>query len=277
MAQSFFEKVKSCLNPSELASVICESLSRSETIRLMTADGISYPGVRMESIDHVELALDWIEEAWADFGVFSNLQKALDRAHALDIENIRVSSIDQLRQMIISVPQICKQRPVGGLIWAFLKDERAETAALLRPFLDAFYRYLGKQAKKEEKFEKLTDHLRQGRLNKQETEKVKDMLFKIMARNKEIEELRQREMKDQEKLRAHVQDLKNKLAQQESQITALKSEINGLRKKSADKDALIGKLEQNLKTISRDEEESLHRRIHELERNERIMTHDRDD
>jgi uncharacterized LabA/DUF88 family protein len=124
---------------------------------------------------------------------------------------------------------------------------------------------------------KFRDHLWNGRLNKKETEKVKDILFDVLARNKEIEKLHQRELKENEKFRGHIKDLKRKIAAQESHSAAVKSELNSTRKEVSSKDARLHELEQKLKTISKDNEELLRRRVHALEREARIIAHDLSD
>lgn len=148
MSQSSFDRVRRCLKWPDLTTVIFETFSHPELVRIMTANGVIYSGVRIESIPHLELAQGWAEDALKDPVIMAGLVKALDRAHEKDIRQVRTLSGEEIERMIGSVPEICRERKIGGLVWALTRDERPETEAMTRLFLEAFYRFLEKQDKK---------------------------------------------------------------------------------------------------------------------------------
>ncbi len=199
MPQNLFEKVKTCLKPRDLAPLIHETFSHQETARLMAAEGVSYPGVRIESVPHEDLTLDWAEDALKNPAVLSGLTRALDKAHEKDIQEMRLLSIDGIERMIELIPGIYRQRRVSGFLWALVRDERPETVTLVRRFLEVFYRFLEKQAREFQKFEKFESHLSEGRLNKGETQKIRQILSDLIADNKELKKTLEREQKDKDK------------------------------------------------------------------------------
>lgn len=273
MPESFFEKLKLCLNPAGLVPLVCESFPRKELVRLMASAGVVYPGIRMETLRPEELASGWVEDAWKDPGILAGLVKALDKAHEKDIERVRLASPDEMERMPGSVADICRQREISGLIWALLRDERAD-AALVRRFLESFYRLVDKGAAAFKKMERFDDHLWQGKLNKKETDKVRGMLVDLAVENKELKRDRQKTARDQDKMTRQIDDLKKKAGAGQAEIAVLKNDLAGLRKEAARKDTLIREFEHKVKTISQGEEELLRRRIHGLERNERKLQHE---
>lgn len=274
MPQSIFEKAKKCLKPNELVGIVLESFSRQEIARAIASAGVVYPGVRIESLSHEELAGGWVEDALGDPGIFSGLEKVMDKVHHADIEQIRLLSLADIERMIQSVPRICLRRKIGGLFWAFLRDDRPESLVLLRRFLEAFYRFLDKQDKKLEKMESFQEHLQQGRLNKKEIEKLKNILCNLMAENKEIKKTLEKERRDKNKLERQLDDSRRNTAVRESEMRLLKNDLSALRKELPRKDGLIRDLEEKLKAASTEEKQSLRRRVHDLEREDRKLRHE---
>ncbi len=273
MPESFFEKLKVCLKPAELVPLICESFSSKELVRLIASAGVVYPGIRMETLRPEELALGWVEDAWKDPEILVGLVKALDKVHEKDIQHIRLASLDEMEHMPESVADICRRREISGLIWALLRDERAD-AALVRRFFKSFYHFMDKGVAAFKERERFGEHLWQGKLNKKETEKVRGMLMNLIEENKELKRNRQKELKDKNKMMQQIDELKKKAGAGQAEITALKNDLAGLRKETARKDLLIRELEHKAKTISKGEEDLLRRRIHGLERNERKLQHE---
>lgn len=261
MPQPSFDRVRRCLKLSDLVPVIFETFSHRELARVMAANGVIYPGVRIESIPHEELAQGWAEDALKDPVVIAKLVKALDRAHEKDIQQVRLLSEEEIERMIGSVPKICRERKIGGLVWALTRDERPETEAMTGQFLEAFYRLLEKQDKKKKKFDNFESHLREGKLNTKETEKIKKMLFDLIAKNKETRRTLEKAIKEKEKQGRQIEDLKERESAREREVASSKNDLAELRKESARKDDLIRAQEQKLKTISGEEEESLRRRV----------------
>ncbi len=273
MLESFFEKLKLCVLPGELIPLICESFSHKELVRLIASEGVVYPGIRMEKLRPEELASGWVKDAWKNPEVLAGLVKALDDAHARDIERIRLASLDEVARMPKSVTDICRRREISGLIWALLRDERVD-AALVRRFLESFYRFLDKGAAASRKMERFEDHLMQGSLNKSETEKVRRMLTGLIEEKKELKRVREKDFKDMGKMTRQIDNLKKNTNADQAEIAALKNDLAGLRKETARKDIVIRELEDKVKTISKKEEAVLHRRIHDLERDERKYRHE---
>lgn len=273
MSQSFFERVRLCLKPHELASLIHESFSHQETARLMAAEGISYPGVRIESVPHEELTLGWAEDALENPVVLSGLVRALDKAHEKEILARRSLSRDDIQRLIKDMPEICREGKIGGLLWALIRDDGVP-APMVREFLNAFYRHVDKQARQVEKFENFENHLLQGHLTKKETEKIRQILLSLIAENKEIKRQMEKEIKDTAKKERQLEDLKRKSQVRESEIISLRNDLARLRKEMALKDSLIRELEEKSKTVSKQEEKLLRRRIHDFERNERKLNYD---
>lgn len=273
MAAAFFEKLKICLSPKEMVPLICESFSRKELVRLIASAGVVYPGVRMETLPPEELALGWVEDAWNDPDILGGLVKALDKAHRKDIELMGLMSPGEMSHMPASVEDLCRRRKIDGLIWALLRDGRAD-AALVRMFLESFYRFLDKGVAEFKQVERFENHLLQGKLGKKETQKMLGMLTNLIEENKELKRDRKTEIKNKNKMMRQSDALKKKTAADRKEIAALKNELAGLRKETARKDTLLREFEDRVKTISRDEEETLRRRIHGLEREERKLRHD---
>ncbi|MBI5150795.1 MAG: NYN domain-containing protein [Candidatus Omnitrophica bacterium] len=274
MPQPSFDRVRRCLKLPELVPVIFETFSRREIARVMTSNGVIYPGVRIESIPREELVQTWAEDALKDPVIMAGLVKALDRAHEKDIRQVRLLSLEEIERTIESVPGICRERKIGGLIWALARDERPQTEAMTRLFLGAFYRFLEKQDKKQKKFDDFESHLLEGRLNKKETEKIRKILLDLFAKNKETQRTLEKTIKEKEKRGEQIEDLKEKERARELEATSLRNDLAELRKESARKEDLIRAQEQKFKTISREEEESLRRRVHDLERQERKLRHE---
>ena len=274
MSQSSFDRVRRCLKLQDLAPVIFETFSHQELARVMAANGVVYSGVRIESIPHVELAQGWAGDALKDPVIMAGLVKALDRANEKDIREVRLLSGEAIERIIESVPEICRKRKTGGLVWALTRDERPETEAMTRQFLEAFYRLLEKQEKERKKFDNFEHHLLEGRLNKKETEKIRKMLLDLFAENKETRRTLEKTVKEKQKQDRQIENLKEKERAREREAASSKNDLAELRKESARKDDLIRAQEQKLKTISREEEESLRRRVHDLERQERKTRHE---
>lgn len=256
-----------------MVPLVCEAFSQKELARLIASSGVVYPGVRIETLPVEELAEGWVEDAWDSLEVFSSMVKALDKAHAKDLEQMQLSSVDDMGRMIQSIPDICRRRKIGGLLWALLRDERSD-AAMIKRFLESFYCFLDKldgQAKRKESFE---DHLWKGRLNKKETEKVRQMLFNLIGENKAIKKALDKELKGKERWGRQIEGLKKKERAANAEITSIRKELGSLRRDGAIKNERICELEQQAKTTSRAEEQSLRRRVHDLERNERKMCHE---
>lgn len=273
MPESFFEKLKLCVEPSEMIPLVCESFSQRELIRFLASDGVVYPGIRMEMLPPEKLAAGWIKDAWKNPEILGGLVKALDKAHERDIARTRLMPLAEMERLPETVADICRQRKVGGLVWALLRDERAG-AALVRRFLESFYRFLDKGAAASKKKERFGDHLQQGKLNKNETEKVRQILMDIMIENEDLKRDREKAVKDERKMMRQIDDLKKKTCDGQSEITALKNDLAGLRREAARKDALIRDLDCKAKTVSAGEEDLLRRRVHDLERNERKLQHE---
>ena len=145
---------------------------------------------------------------------------------------------------------------------------------MTRQFLEAFYRLLEKQEKERKKFDNFEHHLLEGRLNKKETEKIRKMLFDLFAENKETRRTLEKTIKGKAKAGQANRRLKGKGEGPGTGGRVVKNDLAELRKESARKDDLIRAQEQKLKTISREEEESLRRRVHDLERQERKTRHE---
>jgi len=272
-----FEKIKICIKPQELVPLICESFSQKELIRILTSDGFVYPGIRMESLRCEELAAGWIEDSWKDEGILGRLVKALDKAHEEDLRQMRSVPLEEIGRMMGSVEEIWQQRRMGGFLWALLRDERVD-AEMFRWFLESFYCLLDKQdaklRKREHSSARFEEHLWNGRLTKKETEKVREMLSRLVMENQEIQKTFNRELKDKAKVYEKLEDFKKKTQDGERQAGLLRNELAALRNESERKDALIRELEHTSKTISRDQENMLRQRVHDLERDERKMQHE---
>lgn len=273
MLESFYEKVKRCLKPTELASIVLESFSKNETIRLMTAEGVFYPGIRMESIDYSELALGWAEDALGDPSILSTLAKALDKVHWATIEKIRFLSVESIHTLLEPIPKLCDQKKVGDLVWALIKDDRPEMEAMMRDFLGKFYRYLDKQHKESVKQKNFGDHLFSGKLNKKETERVKEILADLIEENKTIRASMEKESRDNKKLCDQVGDLKKRLSGRESEIVSFRNDLARFRNEAAQRNELIRALEEKIKTASagQERERVLQSRVHDIERESRKM------
>ena len=114
----------------------------------MAANGVVYSGVRIESIPHVELAQGWAGDALKDPVIMAGLVKALDRANEKGTSG-RCSSLsgEAIERIIESVLKFCRKRKTGGLVWALTRDERPETEAMTRRFLEAFTVFLKSRKK----------------------------------------------------------------------------------------------------------------------------------
>ena len=274
VSQPSFDRVRRCLKLPDLIPVIFETFSHQELARVMASNGIIYPGIRIESIPHEELVQTWAEDALKDPVIMAGLVKALDRANEKDIRQVRLFSVEEIERAIESVPEICRGRKIGGLVWALTRDERPETETMTGLFLEAFYRFLEKQKKERKKFDNFENHLLEGRLNKKETEKIRKILHDLFAENKETRRTLEKTIKEKQKRDRQIEDLKERARGRELEAASLRNDLAKLRKESARKEDLIREQEQKFKTISREEEESLRRRVHDLERQERKMRHE---
>jgi len=240
----------------------------------MASEGVVYPGVRIESVPHEELAAGWAEDALKDSHVFAGLARALDKIHDGDIENVRLLSVGDVERLIASVPEICNRRKIGGLIWAVIRDERSEITCLARPFLDAFYRFLDKQEETLTEMDHFFTHLEKGRLNQKDTQKIKQILLNLMKENQAFKKAFADDKKLHEKLTRQLDELKRNLRIRESETTSLKNDLARLRRESDRKDQQISGFEQKLKSASTGKKNEMLRHLHDLERNERKLQHE---
>ena len=270
----FFEKLKDSLTSAELGGVIRDSFSHKEIARLMASLGAVYPGIRIESVSHEELAQGFAEDTMKDPVLLASLEKALDKVHEPDLEEIRTLSLKEIKEILSHVPEILARRGVGKLVWVLLRDPRPEVRRLIQPFIKSVYR-LGK-----EKLQKLEDaadfgkRFDEGRLNKAEVKEVKYELSSLYRELKEVQKKLQEKEKKMGALSREQDRLREDLSRAKRENSALAVNLGQMRKELAQKEIHIRALEETGKKLSRTEEKGLRRQLHDLEREHRKQEHE---
>ncbi|MCM8775138.1 MAG: NYN domain-containing protein [Candidatus Omnitrophica bacterium] len=268
------EKLKHYLTPSGFVGIILESFSQRETARLMASLGAVYPGTRIESIDHEELARGLVEDAVRDPGLFMALEKALDRAHEADLEEMKDLSVGEIKQLLAPIGEIYERKGIGKLLWVLLKDERHEVNELIPGFLRSVYRYSGKIDKKHEEIEDFKKRLTEGKISKEEIRGLQHMLF---SKFDEVRNL-QRKLKERER---KIEDLCEERRRLKGDIASLRRmhdqfarDLVRLKRDLEHKDAVLRELQEAVKKMPKTEERQLYRQLHDLERENRKQEHE---
>lgn len=117
-------KIKQYLNEMYFSWVIIDSLSKEKIVSFMSRGGIIYPGVRMDSLAHEELAYDLAEEAFGHQEIMHILVKVLNEHNQTEIDAIAGMSEGQVKDLLVNPSDIFPSRKIGKLVWALLCDSR---------------------------------------------------------------------------------------------------------------------------------------------------------
>lgn len=270
----FSEKLADYLTSAELGGVIRDSFSHKEIARLMASLGAVYPGIRIESVSHEELAQGFAEDALKDPVLLASLEKALDKVHEPDLEEIRSLSPKEIKEILSRVPEILERRGVGKLVWVLLKDPRPEVRELIRPFIKSVCRFGEQALRKLEDAADFRKRFEEGRLGKAEVKEVKHELFSLYRELKEVQKKLQEKEKKMGALWREQDRLKEDLSRAKRENSSLAASLGQLRKELIRKETVIGTLEETGKKLSRTEEKGLRRQLHDLEREHRKQEHE---
>lgn len=262
------------LPPSVLTGVIADSFSHQELVKLMSSLGAVYPGVRMASLDHLELAEHFSRNAWEDPELMKSLTLALDKVHREDREEIRVWPIEEVKKLLSTAPEILREQKTGKIVWVLFRDERLEVQEFLPEFLAA----IGKQAEKEHKeLEKSQDFRKRydkGRLKKVEVLALKDLL---LSTSRELEEVKKRLEHEQRKAKALEEErdrCKEEIKAQRREKDALASELGRVKRELHEREESVARLTASLKKAPGDEIEKIRQNLHFFEREHRKLEHE---
>ena len=270
----FSDKLKRYLTQAELAGVIADSFSHKQIAKLMASLGAFYPGTRIESIDHQELAAGFADDVWRDPVLFAQLESALDEAHETDLEEMRMLPVKEISALLSNIHAIFDRKGVGKLIWLLLKDSRPEVTKLVRPFLQSVYRYMKKLEKDLQSRIDRRERLETGRLTDQDISELKEL---IGSSYDELNRMSKRlEAKDKkiQKVGEERDRLKGNLSSLRREHEALKSNLGRVKKELAETRARMETFKVASKKMTKAEEKSLRHTLHDLEREHRKQTHE---
>lgn len=221
------EKIRKYLNKEHLGWVILDSIPQARLVSFMSRLGIEYPGVRITSLPHQELAYDLAEEAFSHKEVMDALMRVLDELNSKEVQSLSHLSFDEVKDLIADPNKVYLPKGIGKIIWALLSDPRQVVNELTPQFIETVEKAIKMEklvARQMDKQSKRIDTILSSKRG------VKKILKSLSLLEAEITE----EKRFSVDLRRENQRLKEKTTEQHNLIHQLrKSNAEWLKEKSA--------------------------------------------
>ncbi len=138
MAKATYSKIKGFLPPYALAWILSDSLDKPQCIKLLQLLGITFPGVRIQSLQKDELIEAIINEWERDPGMGHRIVSTLNHINRDTMAWFSQSSIGSIRRELADPWKLAHERRLGKVLWALVSDRRpqvnAEISKLIRRF-----------------------------------------------------------------------------------------------------------------------------------------------
>jgi len=277
-----FDRLKRYLSEPALASIITDSLSQKETAKLLASLGCVFPGVRTESLGRRELAEAFAGDAWQNPELFASLQRALDRVHQADMDEIRRLQIQEIETTLKRIPEICREPGrIGKVVWSLLRDGREEAARQIPSFLNAVTQFLNKEFKRADRkagqVADFKERFLKGDLGKGEIRVVQDMMASVLDRKKGLEKTVADSQKRIDSILTERVRWKEELAAARRRQHELEAELSRARKEIEKKENALREFQGRLAHSREQTKQELRSDLHHLERENRKLQHELDE
>jgi len=124
-------RIERALHPEDLAAILLESFPHQELVRFAAREGLTYRGLRLESIPHPVLANDIAEDALRDLDLFQVLASWLTERNLQFIEKTRELPTEALEELHTISKDLLNAGRLGPSLWALLLDPRPAVLGII--------------------------------------------------------------------------------------------------------------------------------------------------
>lgn len=257
------------INDIGLIAALRDSLSDGKIAKLASSCGLVYPGTRIKSVPVIQLVEDLAEDYRTSPESQKKILKELKKANAQFAARIHSSSLKEIDRMLEKPHKILADNRLGAMVFALATDERPEVQIKAVEISEGIGDSLSdfeemdedEEDWEEDEEEDYVDYLKN--LSDQLSKEKKQLIRKNTQNKKEIESLKTRLDGRERQLTV----LRNESSEKKSLLTKTDRENKELKNE-------IESLNEKLKNVeSKSKESPLSSAIHQLERENKKLTH----